>query len=221
MELAKSPGPCKTRTPHLVNPFGATVFSIFLLTYLIGQQCPVLMKAGKTLKDFQSIPHGRKTMGVNRLLPDLEVWSTPPLHQLVHSNFITIIFLLIGIFIILSGGFCSCEENPPKKAIAHCKVCDEDLCEVCVNAHQRVKLTKDHQIMWLKPGPLTAATAATVPSTASTVGGAAAKPATPTSVASPLPLTPDCTSVQQQPHGILMNRGIAQHEVLQVGCFIF
>ena len=38
----------------------------------------------------------------------------------------------------------SCEEN--SLANSKCEECDEYLCNDCVRAHQRVKMTKDHQI---------------------------------------------------------------------------
>uniref|UniRef100_A0A0K2UJK6 E3 ubiquitinprotein ligase TRIM71like [Saccoglossus kowalevskii] n=1 Tax=Lepeophtheirus salmonis TaxID=72036 RepID=A0A0K2UJK6_LEPSM len=40
---------------------------------------------------------------------------------------------------------CSCTDNHP--VISRCQDCLEDLCESCVNAHQRVKLTRDHIII--------------------------------------------------------------------------
>jgi len=39
----------------------------------------------------------------------------------------------------------ACDEN--HVANAHCRDCKEDLCESCVTAHQRVKLTREHVIM--------------------------------------------------------------------------
>lgn len=41
----------------------------------------------------------------------------------------------------------SCDsEKPP--AIGHCNVCNEDLCEVCTDAHKRVKATRGHPIVF-------------------------------------------------------------------------
>ena len=42
----------------------------------------------------------------------------------------------------------SCDEG--SKAMSQCCVCDEYLCDNCVSAHQRVRLTKDHFIVRLK-----------------------------------------------------------------------
>lgn len=38
----------------------------------------------------------------------------------------------------------SCEDNAP--ATSYCVECSEPLCETCVEAHQRVKYTKDHTV---------------------------------------------------------------------------
>ncbi|NXQ91058.1 TIF1B factor, partial [Nyctibius grandis] len=44
-----------------------------------------------------------------------------------------------------SGQCCtSCEDNAP--ATSYCVECSEPLCETCVEAHQRVKYTKDHTV---------------------------------------------------------------------------
>ena len=93
----------------------------------------------------------------------------------------------------------SCDETA--KAAGRCNECQEDLCDVCVSAHQRVKLTKDHRITWLDK---------------------AVKPP----VSSPLPVVTNeaVTSVQSTSpfevnnvnSGLLMNRNVVQQEVLQV-----
>lgn len=38
----------------------------------------------------------------------------------------------------------SCDDNAP--ATSYCVECSEPLCETCVEAHQRVKYTKDHTV---------------------------------------------------------------------------
>lgn len=43
---------------------------------------------------------------------------------------------------------CSCGEH---NTTSLCKECDEQLCDLCVNAHRRVRLTKDHTIIQLQP----------------------------------------------------------------------
>ncbi|XP_036599779.1 transcription intermediary factor 1-beta-like [Trichosurus vulpecula] len=43
----------------------------------------------------------------------------------------------------------SCEDNAP--ATSYCVECSESLCETCVEAHQRVKYTKDHTIRSTDP----------------------------------------------------------------------
>lgn len=39
---------------------------------------------------------------------------------------------------------CSCEEG--NEGIAFCQECQDWLCESCVNAHHRVRITKDHTV---------------------------------------------------------------------------
>jgi len=45
----------------------------------------------------------------------------------------------------------ACDEN--HASTAHCRDCNEDLCESCVIAHQRVKLTREHKILFYPAGP--------------------------------------------------------------------
>ena len=110
----------------------------------------------------------------------------------------------------------SCDEA--QKAVARCNECAEDLCEACVSAHQRVKLTKDHLITWLdkavKP-PALAVTAASMASATASIAQMA--------VSSPLPVSTEAvTSVQSTSPfegaagGVLVNRGVVGHEVMQV-----
>ena len=41
----------------------------------------------------------------------------------------------------------SCPAGKPNPVTARCRECDEDLCEDCVKAHQRVSVTKDHHLI--------------------------------------------------------------------------
>lgn len=46
----------------------------------------------------------------------------------------------------LASHICSnCEEG--LQVTSHCRVCNEDLCDNCTRAHQRVRITKDHEIL--------------------------------------------------------------------------
>ena len=98
---------------------------------------------------------------------------------------------------------CSCGDETAK-AVARCNECQEDLCDVCVSAHQRVKLTKDHSITWLekavKAAPVaTPAVSSPLPVVAATEAVASVK----------------STSPFEGQNGLL-NRNVVQHEVLQV-----
>ena len=55
-------------------------------------------------------------------------------------------------------GCSSCDEG--NAASSRCLDCQEHLCDNCVRAHQRVRLTKDHYIERGPPGPAAAAAAA-------------------------------------------------------------
>ena len=48
-----------------------------------------------------------------------------------------------------------CGESPNSNArnpvTSRCRDCNEDLCEACVGAHQRVKITRDHSIVRYPP----------------------------------------------------------------------
>ncbi len=48
--------------------------------------------------------------------------------------------------VALSGLLCSCDDKDKHPVTARCNDCNEDLCDTCVVAHQRVKLTKEHVI---------------------------------------------------------------------------
>ena len=56
----------------------------------------------------------------------------------------------------------SCTENNPTariKAIATCEDCSDTLCDDCVDAHRRTKLTRNHNIVRLKDSTISAKTA--------------------------------------------------------------
>ncbi|NXW53904.1 TIF1B factor, partial [Eurystomus gularis] len=52
----------------------------------------------------------------------------------------------------------SCEDNAP--ATSYCVECSEPLCDTCVEAHQRVKYTKDHTVRAIGSGRVVVATRA-------------------------------------------------------------
>ena len=47
--------------------------------------------------------------------------------------------------------FCSCsaEKDEKEEVIVHCKECKEDICQICYEAHLRLKMTKHHNFIWL------------------------------------------------------------------------
>ena len=98
----------------------------------------------------------------------------------------------------------SCDETA--KAAGRCNDCQEDLCDVCVSAHQRVKLTKDHLITWLDKA--VKAPAATVSSPLPVVNN--------TEVVTSVQSTSPFEVTKANGGGLLMNRNVVQHEVLQV-----
>jgi hypothetical protein len=64
--------------------------------------------------------------------------------------------------LVKKSEFCSCQSvnerassgNPVMPSgnpvTSFCRQCDEDLCEVCVGAHKRVTLTRNHDIFKVK-----------------------------------------------------------------------
>ena len=63
----------------------------------------------------------------------------------------TLKLLSVSFFLQREPVFCSCsaEKDEKEEVIVHCKECKEDICQICYEAHLRLKMTKHHNFIWL------------------------------------------------------------------------
>lgn len=131
---------------HLLTPMG------FHVTFLTPE--PSVLQWGWSDARYAARSAGRSTWWITTL------WRTPrkPPAAPTRSQSRYGAFLLAGSFLhtlilsrktMVTDGFplqvcTSCEDNA--SAVGFCVECGEWLCKTCIEAHQRVKFTKDHMI---------------------------------------------------------------------------